>query len=125
MATITGTQSTPQSAAPIKSAPAVDLDLSVVMPCLNERLTLATCIRKALETTHHLGIRAEVFVADNGCSDGSQAIAESRGGRVVAVEARGYGNSLHIVIPGFVSLTLGIQVVLSSFFISLLGMARQ
>jgi glycosyltransferase involved in cell wall biosynthesis len=95
------------------------------MPCLNERLTLGTCIRKALATIHRLAIRAEVIVADNGSSDGSQAIAESLGARVVAVEARGFGIALRIVMPGFVSLTLGIQVVLSSFFISQLGMARR
>jgi glycosyltransferase involved in cell wall biosynthesis len=94
LATIAGTRSSPQSNAPAKSAQAVDLDLSVVMPCLNERLTLGTCIGKALDTIHRLGIRGEVIVADNGSTDGSQEIAETLGARVVPIEARGYGSAL-------------------------------
>jgi glycosyltransferase involved in cell wall biosynthesis len=64
------------------------------MPCLNERLTLGTCIRKARATIERLGIRGEVVVADNGSADGSQALAEELGARVVPIEARGYGNAL-------------------------------
>jgi glycosyltransferase involved in cell wall biosynthesis len=68
--------------------------MSVVMPCLNERDTLATCVTKALDAMKRRGIRGEVIVADNGSVDGSQEIARSLGARVVDVRARGYGNAL-------------------------------
>jgi glycosyltransferase involved in cell wall biosynthesis len=71
-----------------------DLEVSVVMPCLNEGLTLGTCIKKALETIKRLGIKGEVIIADNGSTDGSQEIAMSLGARVVPVRARGYGSAL-------------------------------
>ena len=71
-----------------------ELDLSVVMPCLNEALTLATCIRKAQAAIAELGIRGEIIVADNGSTDGSQALAESLGARVVSIETKGYGSAL-------------------------------
>ena len=70
------------------------LDVSVVMPCLNERLTLGTCIEKSLATIERLGLRGEVIVADNGSTDGSQAIAAALGARVISIEARGYGSAL-------------------------------
>jgi glycosyltransferase involved in cell wall biosynthesis len=70
------------------------LELTVLMPCLNESDTLATCVRKARETLAKLGIQGEVLVADNGSTDGSQKIAAKAGARVVAVEAKGYGNAL-------------------------------
>ena len=73
---------------------AEQLDLSVVMPCLNERLTLGACIRKAIATMKAMDIRGEVVVADNGSTDGSQAIALEVGARVIAVETRGYGRAL-------------------------------
>ncbi len=70
------------------------MELSVVMPCLNEADTLATCISKALETMREHGIHGEVVVADNGSSDGSQQIAEDLGARVVHVAEKGYGQAL-------------------------------
>jgi glycosyltransferase involved in cell wall biosynthesis len=70
------------------------VELSVVMPCLNERLTLSTCINKALATMKEMGICGEVIVADNGSTDGSQALALEAGARVVPVETRGYGSAL-------------------------------
>jgi glycosyltransferase involved in cell wall biosynthesis len=70
------------------------LELSVVMPCLNESETLATCIQKARGSLIQHGIAGEIIVADNGSSDGSQAIATRMGARVVPVEARGYGAAL-------------------------------
>ena len=70
-------------------------ELSVVMPCLNEAETLATCIEKTKRAFRDLGIQGETIVADNGSSDGSQDIALRLGARVVPVEARGYGNALH------------------------------
>jgi hypothetical protein len=69
-------------------------EISVVIPCLNEADTLATCIGKAQRALAENGIEGEVVVADNGSSDGSLEIAESLGARVVRVPARGYGNAL-------------------------------
>jgi len=70
------------------------LELSVVMPCLNEADTLETCVEKAMRAMREAGIAGEVIVADNGSTDGSQAIATRLGARVVPVTARGYGNAL-------------------------------
>ena len=70
------------------------LELSIVMPCLNEAQTVGTCVRKAQASLERLGIDGEVVVADNGSTDGSQAIASTLGARVVPAPARGYGNAL-------------------------------
>jgi glycosyltransferase involved in cell wall biosynthesis len=70
------------------------IELSVVLPCLNEAETLATCITKARASMVTLGVDGEIVVADNGSTDGSQAIAESLGARVVPVPERGYGAAL-------------------------------
>jgi glycosyltransferase involved in cell wall biosynthesis len=70
------------------------LELSVVMPCLNEAETLETCIRKALRAMREASIAREVVIADNGSTDGSIEIAERLGARVVRVQAKGYGNAL-------------------------------
>jgi Glycosyl transferase family 2 len=70
------------------------IELSVVLPCLNEAETLATCITKARRSMEELGIDGEIVVADNGSTDGSQSIAESLGARVVPVPERGYGAAL-------------------------------
>jgi glycosyltransferase involved in cell wall biosynthesis len=69
-------------------------EVSVVMPCLNESLTLGTCIQKAFATLKSRGIHGEVIVADNGSTDGSQAIAIALGARVVPVPTKGYGSAL-------------------------------
>jgi glycosyltransferase involved in cell wall biosynthesis len=69
-------------------------EVSIVMPCLNEAETLATCIRKAKRALWEQEIDGEVIVADNGSTDGSQAIALREGARLVEVTARGYGNAL-------------------------------
>src|SRR3954447_24914605 len=69
-------------------------EVSVVMPCLNEADTLSVCIGKALRALAGAGISGEVIIADNGSTDGSQAIATAAGARVVAVPYRGYGNAL-------------------------------
>lgn len=70
------------------------LELTVVMPCLNEADTLATCIKKCLSVFENENLRAEVVVADNGSADGSIEIAEELGARVVHVKEKGYGNAL-------------------------------
>lgn len=70
------------------------LEVSVVLPCLNEADTVATCVAKAQRVFSEHGIRGEIIVADNGSTDGTQELAEAGGARVVAVPARGYGNAL-------------------------------
>ena len=69
-------------------------ELTILMPCLNEAETLASCIAKACGFLARSGIRGEVLVADNGSTDGSQTIAEAAGARVVHIAERGYGNAL-------------------------------
>jgi len=64
------------------------------MPCLNEVETLATCIRKARQAIEQDGLSAEIIVADNGSTDGSQAVARELGVRVVDVVRKGYGSAL-------------------------------
>ncbi len=70
------------------------VELSVVMPCLNESKTLSVCIGKALGFFDAAGVAGEVIVADNGSTDGSIKIAEDLGVRVVPVSERGYGQAL-------------------------------
>ena len=76
--------------------PAADnqLELTVLMPCLNESASLSICIDQALEAMRANGIRGEVVIADNGSTDGSQRIAAEHGARVVPIETRGYGSAL-------------------------------
>jgi glycosyltransferase involved in cell wall biosynthesis len=70
------------------------VDLSIVMPCLNEAETLAPCIEKARLGIERSGVRGEIVIADNGSNDDSVLIAEKLGARVVYVEKKGYGNAL-------------------------------
>jgi glycosyltransferase involved in cell wall biosynthesis len=78
----------------LTSTPSCAPEVSVVMPCLNEADTLATCIEKAQRALRENKIDGEVIVADNSSTDGSQAIATRLGARVVPVAARGYGHAL-------------------------------
>lgn len=71
-----------------------DLELSVVMPCLNEEKTLPICIAKALSTMKSLGINGEVVVADNGSTDNSVAVARQAGAVVYHEQRKGYGSAL-------------------------------
>ena len=71
------------------------IELTVVMPCLNEAETLAVCVDKALAALAENHIAGEVIVADNGSTDGSQSIAVAHGARVVSVPVRGYGAALN------------------------------
>jgi glycosyltransferase involved in cell wall biosynthesis len=70
------------------------MEVSVVIPCLNEAETLGTCVEKAFSALQSEHIAGEVIVADNGSNDGSQEIAKKLGARVLHVESRGYGNAL-------------------------------
>ncbi len=70
------------------------VELSIVMPCLNEAETLAACIRKARLGLERAGVQGEILIADNGSVDGSQKIAEDLGARVVPVAEKGYGSAL-------------------------------
>src|SRR5262245_54282889 len=70
------------------------IEVSVVMPCLNEADTLRTCIEKAQTALRECGIVGEIIVADNGSTDDSRQIAASMGARVIRVEEKGYGNAL-------------------------------
>jgi hypothetical protein len=71
-----------------------DIELSIVMPCLNEAETLAVCIRKAQSYLARSGVAGEIVVADNGSTDGSQQIAAENGARVVSIAEKGYGSAL-------------------------------
>jgi hypothetical protein len=70
------------------------VEVSVVLPCLDEAATVESCVRTALDAIAGAGLTGEVVVADNGSTDGSQALAEAAGARVVHVEERGYGAAL-------------------------------
>lgn len=70
------------------------VELTILMPCLNEAETIGVCVGKAMAFLKRTGITGEVLVADNGSTDGSQAIATELGARVVAVPAKGYGSAL-------------------------------
>lgn len=70
------------------------MELTILMPCLDEALTVETCIRKARTYLQKRSIVGEVLIADNGSTDGSQHIAEAAGARVVRIEDRGYGAAL-------------------------------
>lgn len=70
------------------------MELTILMPCLNEERTLAVCIRKAQAFVERSGVEAEIIVSDNGSADQSVSIAESHGARVVHAMERGYGAAL-------------------------------
>ncbi|HET6910061.1 MAG TPA: glycosyltransferase family 2 protein [Mycobacteriales bacterium] len=71
-----------------------DLELTIVMPCLDEADTIETCVQKALRFLERTGTRGEVLIADNGSCDGSPDLARRLGARVIAVPRRGYGSAL-------------------------------
>jgi glycosyltransferase involved in cell wall biosynthesis len=79
---------------PLDAGATESLELSVVIPCLNEADTIAHCVARAWEGIEAAGVDSEVVVADNGSTDGSQEIAARAGARVVHVAARGYGSAL-------------------------------
>ena len=70
------------------------MELTILMPCLNEAETIETCERKAMGFLRDSGIEGEVLIADNGSTDGSQAMARALGARVIQVPLKGYGAAL-------------------------------
>ncbi len=70
------------------------LELTILMPCLNEAETIEACVRKAMGFLGRYGVSGEVLIADNGSTDGSQGLAEALGARVVAIAEKGYGAAL-------------------------------
>src|ERR1700687_5253893 len=70
------------------------VEVSVVMPCLNEADTLGICIDKARRALDQAGLAGEIIVADNGSTDGSRETAQRMQARLVDVPAKGYGNAL-------------------------------
>lgn len=81
-----------QSGTPLVTMP--ELELTILMPCLNEAETLAACVAKAQAFLRRAQIAGEVLIADNGSTDNSQHIAEAGGARVIDVPMRGYGAAL-------------------------------
>src|SRR3977135_3100404 len=90
-ASVAAVQSSPRTASPAVQGA---VEVSIVMPCLNEAETLAACIQDAQQAIKKGGLSAEVIVADNGSTDGSQAIAKELGARRVPVARKGYGSAL-------------------------------
>jgi glycosyltransferase involved in cell wall biosynthesis len=76
------------------NAPAPEFELTVLMPCLNEAETIGVCVQKARSYLERNGVSGEVLIADNGSTDGSQAIAEKAGARVIQEQRKGYGSAL-------------------------------
>jgi glycosyltransferase involved in cell wall biosynthesis len=70
------------------------MEFTILMPCLDEALTVEACIQKAKNYLQKRGIVGEVLIADNGSTDGSQRLAEAAGARVVRIKDRGYGAAL-------------------------------
>ncbi len=89
-------QSMPQSSlTPAAHLPLpITLELSIVIPCLNEAETIALCVNKAQRYLLTYQIQGEVVVADNGSTDGSQAIAQANGAKVIQIKEPGYGSAL-------------------------------
>ncbi len=89
-----GAATKPQSTSVPAGAASEPLELSIVMPCLDEADTVGTCVLKAMYAIEKMGIAGEVIVADNGSRDDSVEIAQSLGARVVHVDQPGYGAAL-------------------------------
>ncbi len=99
---------TSEGSQPVHSAEARPVEVSVVIPCLNEANSLAFCIDKAVNAFRKAGLTGEVVVADNGSTDGSVEIAERHGARVIHVAQRGYGAALQAGIAA----TLGPFIIM-------------
>lgn len=85
-----------------------NIEVSVVIPCLNEVATIGACVDKALDTLREHGLTGEVVVGDNGSSDDSARIATQRGARVINVPIKGYGAA----VSGAVKVARGRYIVM-------------
>lgn len=94
MPDVTDNAKTLSTSPPVDTADAGVLEVSVVIPCLNEAQSIAFCVDKALAAIREMRIAGEVVVADNGSTDGSVEIAKSHGARVVHARVKGYGSAL-------------------------------
>jgi glycosyltransferase involved in cell wall biosynthesis len=94
---------TDESVSAARADASLALDVSVVIPCLNEANSVAYCVDKAIAAFRKAGLAGEVIVADNGSSDGSAEIAESHGARVIRVAEHGYGAALRAGIHAAVA----------------------
>jgi glycosyltransferase involved in cell wall biosynthesis len=95
-----GTVLTSEGAQATRTDESPGIEVSVVIPCLNEANSLAYCVDKAIKAFRAAGLSGEVVVADNGSTDGSIQIAEEHGARVIHVAQRGYGAALRAGIDG-------------------------
>ena len=95
-----GTILTSERAQSARTGMSQGVEVSVVIPCLNEANSLAYCVDKAVKAFQAAGLSGEVVVADNGSTDGSIQIAEQHGARVIRVAERGYGAALRAGIAG-------------------------
>jgi len=86
-------ESIQQPSPPTASSSGGEIEVSVVMPCLNEAESVGTCVEKALRALHAMGVSGEVVVVDNGSTDGSPEVAAKAGARVVHERRRGYGSA--------------------------------
>lgn len=75
------------------TSPSGEIEVSIVMPCLNECEAVGACVKEALSALRDSGISGEVVIADNGSTDGSPEVARQAGARVVHVPSQGYGNA--------------------------------
>jgi glycosyltransferase involved in cell wall biosynthesis len=87
----------------------MNIELSIVMPCLNEAETVATCIKKAQNFLSTNNVKGEILIADNGSTDGSQSISKSLGAKVINVQEKGYGNAL----KGGIEKAEGIYIIMA------------
>ncbi|GAG86243.1 unnamed protein product, partial [marine sediment metagenome] len=71
------------------------IEVSIVLPCLNEEKTIVQCVQEAQAALAEAGVCGEVVIADNGSTDKSVELAKAEGGRIVHVKPRGYGNALY------------------------------
>ena len=85
------------------------MELTILMPCLNEAESIGFCVGEAAAFLRESGVDGEVLVADNGSSDGSQAIARNLGARVTDIAARGYGSALR----GGIEAAMGRYVIMA------------
>lgn len=106
MAAVT-TMNLPASDADDIDAPRIEL--TILMPCLDEAETVATCVQKARRFLDRTGVAGEILVADNGSRDGSPVLAQAVGARVVHVAEKGYGSAL----LGGIRAARGIYVIMA------------